>query len=192
MLLPLTAMANQTILVFGDSLSAAYGIPRAAGWVNLLEQRLIKENPGYRVVNASVSSETTSGGLSRILPVLLEHKPAIVILELGANDGLRGIPVKESERNLKAIIEACRHARAKVLLLGMRIPPNYGPRYTQDFSAMYPMLAQRYKAGLVPFLLEGVAGNPALTQSDGLHPTAGAQPRLLQNVWPEVRRLITR
>ena len=192
MLLPIAAMANQTILVFGDSLSAAYGIPREAGWVSLLEQRLAQEKPGYRMVNASVSGETTSGGLSRILPVLLEHKPALVIIELGANDGLRGIPVRESDRNLKAIIEACRRSQAKIMLIGMRIPPNYGPRYTQDFSAMFPALAKRYKVGLVPFLLEGVAGNPALMQTDGLHPIAGAQPRLLQNVWPEIQRLLTR
>lgn len=192
MLLPLAAMANQTILVFGDSLSAAYGIPREAGWVNLLEQRLVEEYPGHRVTNASISGETTSGGLSRIKPALTEHKPALVIIELGANDGLRGIPIKESERNLKAMIEACRLARAKVMLIGMRLPPNYGLRYTQEFSAMFPVLAKHYKAGLVPFLLEGVAGNPALIQSDGLHPTAEAQPRLLQNVWPEVQRMLTR
>ena len=192
MLLPIAAMANQTILVFGDSLSAAYGIPREAGWVSLLEQRLAQEKPGYRMVNASVSGETTSGGLSRILPVLLEHKPALVIIELGANDGLRGIPVRESDHNLKAIIEACRRSQAKIMLIGMRIPPNYGPRYTQDFSAMFPALAKRYKVGLVPFLLEGVAGNPALMQTDGLHPIAGAQPRLLQYVWPEIQRLLTR
>jgi len=188
----MTAMAHQTILIFGDSLSAAYGIPLASGWVSLLGKKLANENPGWQVINASVSGETTSGGQRRILPVLLQHRPAIVILELGANDGLRGIAVQESRRNLKAIIEACRRSRAKVVLVGMRIPPNYGLKYTQDFSALFPDLAKQYKLGLVPFLLDGVAGNPALLQPDGLHPTAQAQPRLLQNVWPEVQKLITR
>ncbi len=191
-LLPLTAFAGQTILVFGDSLSAAYGIPRESGWVSLLSEKLADEAPHWHVVNASVSGETTSSGLRRILPTLLEHQPAIVILELGANDGLRGIGVSETTRNLKSMIEACRRSRAKVVLVGMRIPPNYGPKYTKDFSAMFPDLAKRYKTGLVPFLLDGVAGNPALIQPDGLHPIAKAQPRLLQNVWPELKVLITR
>ncbi len=191
-LLPLTASAGQTILVFGDSLSAAYGIPRESGWVSLLEQKLAIRKPGWRIINASVSGETTSSGRRRILPALLEHKPAIVILELGGNDGLRGIAIKESEGNLKTIIDACRRSRAKVLLIGMRIPPNYGLKYASDFSKMYPALAKHHKVSLVPFLLEGVAGKPELIQPDGLHPTAQAQPRLLENVWAELQRLITR
>lgn len=192
MLLPLTALASQTILVFGDSLSAAYGIPRNSGWVSLLEQRLANEKPGWLVINASVSGETTSGGLSRILPVLLEHQPAIVVLELGANDGLRGLAIKDAERNLSKIIEASRNAKARVIMLGMRIPPNYGLKYTSEFSRMYVALAKRYKTALVPFFLDGVAGNPKLIQPDGLHPTANAQSKLLQNIWPELQKLLTR
>jgi acyl-CoA thioesterase-1 len=180
-LLPLTAIAGQTILVFGDSLSAAYGLPRDAGWVSLLEKKLADEKPGWRVVNASVSGETTSGGLSRILPALLDNKPAIVILELGANDGLRGLAVADAQRNLNKIMQACRQSKAKVLLVGMRIPPNYGLKYASDFRMMYVDLANRNKAVLVPFLLDGVAGRPELIQPDGLHPIAKAQPRLLQN-----------
>jgi acyl-CoA thioesterase-1 len=191
-LLPLTAIAGQTILVFGDSLSAAYGIPRDAGWVSLLEKKLADENPGWRVVNASVSGETTSGGLSRILPALLAHKPSIVILELGANDGLRGLAVEDAQRNLNKIMDACRKTKAKVLLVGMRIPPNYGLKYASDFRMMYVDLANRNKAILVPFLLDGVAGKPELIQPDGLHPIAKAQPRVLQNVWPGLQKLLTR
>jgi acyl-CoA thioesterase-1 len=191
-LLPLTAIAGQTILVFGDSLSAAYGLPRDAGWVSLLEKKLADEKPGWRVVNASVSGETTSGGLSRILPALLDNKPAIVILELGANDGLRGLAVADAQRNLNKIMQACRQSKAKVLLVGMRIPPNYGLKYASDFRMMYVDLANRNKAVLVPFLLDGVAGRPELIQPDGLHPIAKAQPRLLQNVWPGLQKLFTR
>ena len=190
--MPLTALASQTILVFGDSLSAAYGIPRESGWVSLLEQKLADKNPGWRVVNASISGETTAGGLSRILPALLEYKPAIVILELGANDGLRGLAVEDARRNLGKILEASRKTKARVILVGMRIPPNYGLKYSSDFRMMYVDLANRHKAALVPFLLDGVAGNPKLIQQDGLHPTAKAQPKLLQNIWPELQKLLTR
>ncbi len=189
-LLPLTVVAEQTILVFGDSLSAAYGIPRDAGWVSLLEKKLADEKPGWRVINASVSGETTSGGLRRILPALLEHKPAIVILELGANDGLRGLAVADTRRNLDKIMHACRQSGAKVLLLGMRIPPNYGLKYASDFRMMYVDLANRNKSLLVPFFLDGIAGKPELIQPDGLHPIAKAQPRLLQNIWPGLQKLL--
>jgi acyl-CoA thioesterase-1 len=185
-------MASQTILVFGDSLSAAYGIPRDAGWTSLLEKKLAQEKPAWRVVNASVSGETTSSGLRRIGTALAQHKPAVVILELGANDGLRGLPVTEMQRNLGAIIQACQKAKARVLLVGMKIPPNYGIRYSQDFSATFRMLAGKFKTGLVPFLLQGVAGDPTLIQADGLHPLAQAQPRLLQNVWPALQPLLAR
>ncbi len=191
-LLPLTAFAGQTILVFGDSLSAAYGIPRDAGWVSLLEKKLADEKPGWQVINASISGETTSGGLRRILPALLEHKPAIVILELGANDGLRGLAVADAQRNLDKIMHACRQSRAKVLLLGMRIPPNYGLKYASDFRMMYVDLANRNKSLLVPFFLDGIAGQPDLIQPDGLHPIAKAQPKLLQNIWPSLQKLFTR
>lgn len=180
LILPLTTWAGQTILVFGDSLSAAYGIPREQGWVSLLEQKLADEKPGWHVFNTSISGETTSGGLSRILPALLEHRPDIVILELGANDGLRGLGVDVARRNLSAIIEACRKSRARVLLVGMRIPPNYGIKYSSDFRMMYVELANQYKLPLVPFLLEGVAGNPKLMQADG---SGSFPPKQAFGVW---------
>ncbi len=186
--LPACALANTTLLVFGDSLSAAYGIPVQQGWVSLLAQKL--EQRSIQVVNASISGETTSGGLTRIATTLAQHKPGIVVLELGANDGLRGLPVKQMEQNLAAIIRASQQAGAKVLLLGMKIPPNYGPQYTRDFSNTYAALARQFKTGLVPFFLEGVAGNPALIQQDGLHPTAEAQPKLLENVWQRLEKLL--
>lgn len=186
--LPACALANTTLLVFGDSLSAAYGIPVQQGWVNLLAQKL--EQRSIQVINASISGETTSGGLTRIASTLAQHKPKIVVVELGANDGLRGLPVKQMEQNLAAIIRASQQAGAKVLLLGMKIPPNYGPQYTRDFSNTYSALARQFKTGLVPFFLDGVAGNPSLIQQDGLHPTAEAQPRLLDNLWPVLRKML--
>lgn len=178
------------MLVFGDSLSAAYGFERNAGWVGLLEQKLAREKPGLRVVNASVSGETTSGGLRRIGPALAEHAPAIVILELGANDGLRGLPVAQMRHNLAEIIRQSRRGGARVLLVGMKIPPNYGPAYTRKFSETYPELAREFRLPLVPFLLEDVAGKPELTQPDGLHPLARAQPRILDNVWPVLKKML--
>jgi acyl-CoA thioesterase-1 len=190
MLLPLAAMAKQTILVFGDSLSAAYGIPREAGWVTLLEKKLAQEKPDYEVVNASISGETTSGGLRRIDALLTKHKPAIVILELGANDGLRGLQLSETEANLSAIIAANKKASARTLLIGMRLPPNYGIQYTKDFANIYVGLAKKTKAGLVPFLLQDVAGKPELTQPDGLHPVAQAQGKLLKNVWLDLKPML--
>lgn len=149
----------------------------------LLQQRLAQQGFPHHVVNASVSGETTSGGLSRLAAALKQHQPDIVILELGANDGLRGLPVNDMQRNLRAMIEASRAVKAHVLLVGMKIPPNYGPHYTQEFAASYPQLAQQYGLPLVPFLLDGVAGKAELTQDDGLHPNAAAQPRVLDNVW---------
>ena len=172
-----------TILVYGDSLSAAYGIARERGWVNLLQRRLQNRGYHYAVFNASVSGETTSGGLTRMPATLRQQHPAIVLIELGANDGLRGLPVTEMQRNLSEMIEASQKIKAKVMLIGIRIPPNYGPRYTHEFTESFPMLAKRYTLPLSPFLLDGVAGNPELTQDDGLHPTAEAQERLLDNVW---------
>lgn len=190
MLLPMTAMAKQTILVFGDSLSAAYGIPREAGWASLLDRKLAQEKPAYSIVNVSISGETTSGGLSRIGPTLAENKPAIIILELGANDGLRGLPVDEMRKNLADIIQRCRQAKARVLLVGMRIPPNYGIKYAKEFSEAFPELAKKLKTPLVPFLLDGVAGNPALIQQDGLHPLAQAQTQLLNNIWASLKPML--
>lgn len=187
-LLPGISAAQQTILVFGDSLSAAYGIPREAGWVNLLQQELQRSYPQYQVVNASISGETTTGGLQRIGAALHQRQPAIVILELGANDGLRGAPIANIEANFGALIRQTRKARAKVLLLGMQLPPNYGGDYTARFKALYPKLAQRYHVALVPFFLEGVA--PEQFQADNLHPTAQAQPRILRNIMQKLKPLL--
>lgn len=180
------ALATQSapvILVFGDSLSASYGIPADRGWVSLLEQRIHQKKPGYRVVNASISGETTSGGRYRIEQVLAEHRPAVVILELGVNDGLRGLPLDAAASNLNAIITACRNRKARVLLIGMRLPPNYGHAYAAKFQAIYQQAAQRHKIPLLPFLLEGFAGDPELFQADGLHPTTAAQPLIMERVW---------
>ena len=181
-----TAQATQSapvILVFGDSLSASYGIPADRGWMSLLEEQIRQKKPGYRVVNASISGETTSGGRYRIEQVLAEHRPAVVILELGANDGLRGLPLDAAAFNLNAIITACRNRKAHVLLIGMRLPPNYGSAYATKFQAIYQQAAQRHKIPLLPFLLEGFANNPELFQADGLHPTTAAQPQIMQRVW---------
>jgi acyl-CoA thioesterase-1 len=180
--------AQPTILVFGDSLSAAYGIPREAGWVNLLQQELQRSHPQYQVVNASITGETTTGGRQRIAAALRQHQPGIVILELGANDGLRGAPIANIEANLAELIRQSRKAHAKVLLLGMQLPPNYGGNYTTDFKALYPKLAQRYQAALVPFFLEGIA--PEQFQADNLHPVAGAQPIILRNVMQQLKPLL--
>ena len=180
----------RTILVFGDSLSAAYGIRPEQGWVTLLAQRLQAQGYGYQVVNASVSGETSSGGLERLPRALELHKPAIVILELGANDGLRGLPVSTMRENLAHMLQLSRAAGARVLLLGIRIPPNYGPRYTTEFAAVYPELAQRYGVRLVPFLLEKVALDPTLMQQDGLHPNPAGQPLVLDTLWPDLEKLL--
>ena len=180
------------ILVLGDSLSAGYGIPAEQGWVSLLQRRLAERGFPHQVVNASISGDTTSGGLSRLPAALERHRPALVILELGANDGLRGQPPMAMANNLARMIELSQQAGARVLLAEMRIPPNYGPLYTQKFQATFGELAKRYDIPLIPFLLEGVAGNPALTQDDGLHPRAEAQPRVLDNVWPTLEPLLAR
>ena len=175
-----SAQAEKTILVFGDSLSAGYGIARDVSWVNLLQQELKKSHPQLEVVNASISGETTSGGLRRIGKALQQHRPEIVILELGANDGLRGSTVAGMEKNLSMIIEQIRKTNAKVLLLGMQLPPNYGPDYTRQYHALYPKLAKRYGIASLPFMLEGVP--PEQFQADNLHPTAAAQPLIMRNI----------
>lgn len=169
------------ILVFGDSLSAGYGLPTGKSWVDLLQQKLAKTP--YRVVNASISGETTSGGLTRIESALAKFKPEIVILELGANDGLRGEPVELTKKNLDAIVLACKNHHARVLLVGMRLPPNYGPEYAADFGAVFPKLAKRRGLGFVPFMLEGFAGNMGDFQADGMHPSEKAQGKVLANIW---------
>lgn len=176
------AFANQpTILVMGDSLSAGYGIKLEEGWVHLLQQDLAKSQQA-KIVNASVSGETTSGGLTRLPALLNKHKPDIVIIELGGNDGLRGQPLKIMQENLQAMITASQTSGAKVVIAGMQIPTNYGPRYTKQFKEIYPTLAEKNKTYLIPFLLEGVATHEDLIQKDGIHPTAEAQPILLKNV----------
>lgn len=183
---------TQTILVFGDSLSAAYGIDQQLGWTALLSQKLngFSQTHTFNVVNASVSGETTSGGLSRFQQAILRVKPSIVILELGANDGLRGLPVDLMTENLANMIQISQKNNAKVLLLGMKIPPNYGAKYATAFEKMYINLSEQYKTALVPFMLESVAGKPELIQADGLHPTAAAQVKLLDNIWPTLSPLL--
>ena len=177
-------------MVYGDSLSAAYGIPRASGWVALLQQRLEQTRPEYRVVNASISGETTRSGLSRIDQALAQHRPAIVIVELGGNDGLRGLPLTATRDNLTGIIQSCRKHNAKVLLVGMRLPPNYGPDYTQQFQDIYPQLARRFRVRLVPFMLEGIAERREYFQADGVHPTTVAQPLIMEQIWEHLRPML--
>jgi acyl-CoA thioesterase-1 len=183
---------GRTLLVFGDSLSAAYGLQVDQGWVALLQKRLESQGYGYRVVNASVSGETTSGGRGRLARALDQHKPELVILELGANDGLRGLPVRDVEANLAAMVAAVRTAKAKLLLVGILIPPNYGQQYTTSLADMYARLAAAQKVPLVPFLLQGVALESRFMQADGLHPNALGQPLVLENVWPALKPLLER
>jgi len=178
------------LLVLGDSISAGYGIRIEEGWVALLESRLREQGYGYQVVNASVSGETTTGGLARLPRALALHKPRIVVLELGGNDGLRGLPLNAIRTNLERMILAARSSGAKVLLIGMRMPSNYGPQYVSGFMANYQDLARRYATPLVPFIMEGVALDGRLMQADGIHPTAAAQRRLLDNVWPVLKPLL--
>ncbi|MDI1298172.1 arylesterase [Methylotenera sp.] len=184
--------ANPKILVFGDSLSAAYGIPKSQGWVALLQKKLADQHYQYDVINASISGETTSGGLTRLETALSKVQPNIIIIELGANDGLRGLPVKEMTENLNTMITQSKKANAKILLIGMKIPPNYGPKYTEAFRNTYPDLSLQHKVSLVPFLLENVAAQPKLIQDDGLHPNVSGQPILLDNIWPKLKPLLKR
>ncbi len=179
-----------TLLVLGDSLAAAWGIEREQGWVALLQRRLADERPGWRVVNASVSGDTTRTALNRLPPLLDQHRPALVIVELGGNDGLRGIPLAEMEANLDRIIRRCHAAGARVLLAGVRLPPNYGPWFTRRFGQVYQRLAERHGVALVPRLLDGVSDDPRNLQADGIHPRAEAQPRILDNVWPRLLPLL--
>lgn len=179
-----------TILVMGDSLSAGYGINVDNGWVKLLAKRLAAQGYEYQVVNASVTGETTSGGKVRLPGLLNTHKPAIVILELGPNDGLRGLPIKQMRDNLANMIEASQSAKAKVLLVGMQIPPNYGEQYTHAFSDTYVELAKAYALREVPFLLDGVALDASQMQADNLHPNERGQPRLLDNVWAALKSML--
>ena len=184
-----TAAAG-TILIVGDSISAAFGLDTRVGWVSLLEQRLKEQGHDDKVVNASISGDTSAGGLARLPALLAAHKPDVVIVELGGNDGLRGQPPAQLKQNLASMIDASKQKGANVLLLGMQLPPNYGPRYTTMFAAVYSQLAQEKQIPLVPFFLEGVGGIPKLMQADGIHPAAQAQPQLLENVWPALKPLL--
>ena len=184
------AAARRSILVFGDSLSAAHGLRPDQGWVALLARRLRSEGYRYRITNASVSGETTAGGLVRLPHVLKAHRPGILILELGANDGLRGLPLTLAEKNLAAMVRMAQAAGVRVLLVGMLIPPNYGPRYAQAFADMYPALARRYQLRLVPFLLDKVALHRRLMQADGLHPDARGEPLVLDTLWPYLKPML--
>lgn len=185
--------AKKTLLVVGDSLSAEYGLARGAGWVALLEARMAKQAPQWQVVNASISGDTTSGGRSRLPALLDKHKPALVVIELGGNDALRGLPLPMSRDNLVAMARAAKTAGAKVVLVGMAVPPNYGRQYGDDFFALFGQVAQAEGAALVPFLLHGVADVPQSEQwfqPDRIHPKAEAHPRLLDNVWPVLAPLL--
>ncbi|WP_292037766.1 arylesterase [Massilia sp. UBA6681] len=182
--------APKTILVLGDSLSAEYGIARGAGWVALLEQKLKAENIPAKVVNASISGETTIGGRTRLPALLDQHKPNIVVIELGANDGLRGLPVASAEGNLRAMVDMAQKKNAKVMLVGMRMPPNYGRAYTESFFNMFKKISSDTKSPLVPFMLDGVADKPSLFQQDRMHPTAAAHPIILNNIWPQFAPLV--
>jgi len=181
---------TKIILVFGDSLSAGYGIKQSDSWPSLLQNKISNENLSYQVVNASVSGETTSGGLARFDEVIDRIQPSVVILELGANDGLRGLPIKEMQKNLQSMIDQAKKKKIKVLLVGMKIPPNYGIQYTKSFDQAYQVLSEQNKVPLVPFLLKDVALKSDLMQADGLHPNANGQPFLLDNIWSILKKIV--
>jgi acyl-CoA thioesterase-1 len=183
--------AEKSILVVGDSLSAAYGLAQSRGWVALLAERLKRERLDYSVVNASISGDTTGGGLARIDRLLKQHTPAIVVLELGGNDGLRGLPIGEMKKNLAAMVERSQKAGAKVVVVGVYIPPNYGPDYTEQFFGTFGELAKRYHTALVPYIMEDFALKPEFFQADRIHPTEQAQPFMMERVWKALRPLLT-
>ncbi|TPW23193.1 arylesterase [Marinobacter nauticus] len=193
LLLTLPALASQnTVLVVGDSLSAAHGVPSETAWVELLRDRINSQELNWTVVNASIGGETTDGGLRRLPSLLETHDPNIVIIELGGNDGLRGFPPNVIESNLANMIEQVRDTGATPLLVGMQIPPNYGQRYTTMFADIFPNLSDRYNTPLVPFFLDGIYDQDGLMQGDGIHPTEEAQPRLLDNIWPKLEPLLNK
>lgn len=183
------AMAR-TLLVYGDSLSSGYGLPKSEAWVSLLAERLKQQRMDYTVANASISGETTLGGLKRINATLTQHKPAIVLLALGGNDGLRGLSLDAMRNNLEAIIDACRKSKSQVVLIGMRLPPNYGSAYARKFHGVYLDLARKHKLPLLPFLLEGFGDKPEWFQADGIHPAIRAQPVMLDTVWKTLNPLL--
>jgi len=182
--------APKTVLVLGDSLSAEYGLVRGAGWVALMEKKLKDEKIEVALVNASISGETTTGGRMRLPALLAQYKPDILVIELGANDGLRGQPVAAAEANLRSMIDMAQKSRARVLLVGMRMPPNYGRDYTERFFTMFKKVSKTTKSPLVPFMLEGVADKPTLFQTDRLHPNAEAHPIILANIWPQFAPMV--
>ena len=186
------APAKPVIVVLGDSLSAEYGLPRDSGWVALLRRRLANERIDYSVANASISGDTTSGGRARLPELISRLKPSIVIVELGANDALRGVPLSTTEDNLRTIVKDAQQSKAKVVLVGMYVPANYGPAYTEQFHRIYGSLAKELDVRLVPFLLAGIENKPDMFQSDQMHPTEQAQPVLLDNVWPVLAPLLQR
>lgn len=180
----------RTVLVMGDSLSAAYNMPAAQGWVALTAERLAAQRPGWKVVNASISGETTAGGAARIVDAVVRHRPSVVVIQLGANDALRGLPLRQARRNLARMIGAAQGIGAQVLLVGMRIPPNYGAAYATEFERGYGELAQRFDTALLPFLLQPIATGRDNFQADNLHPVAGAQPAIRDHVWPALAPLL--
>lgn len=184
------ASAGGTVLVLGDSLSAGYGLAAGQGWVDLLSAKVARESPGFKVVNASLSGDTTHGGRARLMPLIARHRPTVLVVELGANDALRGGELELTRKNLESIVRAGRDAGARTVVIGMRIPPNYGPDYTRRFEALFADVARATQSAYVPFLLEGVAERREMFQPDGLHPVAAAQPRILDNVWPALRPLL--
>jgi acyl-CoA thioesterase-1 len=190
MSLPLAQAAGGTILVYGDSLSAGFGLARGQGWVGLLEERLRQGKFKHRVVNASISGEASAGGLSRIGRALDQHRPAVMILALGANDGLRGLPVSQMTANLDGILRAAQARRVRVLLVGMHMPPNYGPAYTREFEAAFGALARKHRTAFLPFLMAGFADQPRYFLDDGIHPNAEAQPLILESVWGRLKPLL--
>lgn len=185
-----TPEKGKTLVILGDSLSAAYGLAAADGWVHVLQATVAEKYPDYKVVNASISGATTNAGLQRLPKLLEERRPEILVLQLGANDGLQGKPIVQIQQNLQRLIEMSRAAGARVVLLGVRLPPNLGRRYTEPFFQMYAELADQYRLDYVPFFLEGVAGDATLMQADGLHPKAEAQVQLFKNIWPTVEKAI--
>lgn len=182
--------ATARLVVVGDSLSAAYNMPENQGWVSLLADRLAEQAPHWQVINASISGDTSANGLNRLPFLLRQHQPQLVLIELGGNDGLRGLPTARIEQQLERMILLTQEANAQPLLIGIQIPPNYGPRYSEEFRQVFSRLAERYQLPFVPFLLEGIADQPHLMQADGIHPTAEAQPHILELVWLELAPLL--
>lgn len=184
---------TRTVLIVGDSLSAEYGLARGEGWVALLEKRMNEQTPGWKVVNASISGDTTAGGRARLPELLRQHQPDVVVIELGGNDALRGLPLTGTKNNLQAMVQSAKAAKAKAILLGMRVPPNYGRRYGEELAAIYPQVARAEKVEVLPFFLAGIAEGPNATaqfQTDRIHPLAKAHPRMLDNVWPLLKPLL--